>query len=505
MSPDRYGHGIGSHPLRSAASISHDRHARASISTFTRARKRWRSGSRGLPKKWRRRLGRTLGPATGRVQVILVDQNDQSNGWATPLPYNTIEISAATPAADSGIGNVDDWLRLVFTHEYTHIVHLEPRPRLDRRTAPRVRAAAAPLSQPATCRSGRLKASRRGRNRRRQAEAGFLPETSVWFSSAPPRRNVRCRSIARAARSWAGRRAMRRTSTARISTSTSPDRYGAESLRRLTDETSRRLPYFGSRAFKKVFGDRSATSGGISRSQCAARRGRVRSEHSVSRAMASTSRARGSDETASCYSLPDAAPLSDAAASSIVALATITRGHDALSRQPHRPRWRRGDLRSDRSRPGCRRGSLTSMPWTRASRRHAAADPRRARGRSRRVAGWRGWCLHRCNTPDRRELATAPLATGAGVDPRRSQPDVDLRCAALVTRRPLHRRRAPQAPAEPSEIVVRRPATGRLRVVVPHGRNAGLPVWSAGRRHDIFRCGRREQPSRFSRSLLSER
>ena len=69
-------------------------------------------------------LGPTLGPATGRVQVILVDQNDQSNGWATPLPYNTIEISAAAPAADSGIGNVDDWLRLVFTHEYVHIVHL---------------------------------------------------------------------------------------------------------------------------------------------------------------------------------------------------------------------------------------------------------------------------------------------------------------------------------------------------------------------------------------------
>ena len=69
-------------------------------------------------------LGSTLGPATGRVQVILVDQNDQSNGWATPLPYNTIEISAAAPAADSGIGNVDDWLRLVFTHEYVHIVHL---------------------------------------------------------------------------------------------------------------------------------------------------------------------------------------------------------------------------------------------------------------------------------------------------------------------------------------------------------------------------------------------
>ena len=69
-------------------------------------------------------VGRTLGPADGRVQVILVDQNDLPNGWATPVPYNTIEIAAAAPRASSLIGNVDDWLRLVFTHEYVHIVHL---------------------------------------------------------------------------------------------------------------------------------------------------------------------------------------------------------------------------------------------------------------------------------------------------------------------------------------------------------------------------------------------
>ncbi len=69
-------------------------------------------------------LDRTLGPASGRVQVILVNQSDISNGWATPLPFNTIEISAAAPGGASLIGNTDDWLRMVFAHEYTHIVHL---------------------------------------------------------------------------------------------------------------------------------------------------------------------------------------------------------------------------------------------------------------------------------------------------------------------------------------------------------------------------------------------
>ncbi len=69
-------------------------------------------------------LDRTLGPPSGRVQVILVNQSDISNGWATPMPFNTIEISAAAPGGASLLGNTDDWLRLVFAHEYTHIVHL---------------------------------------------------------------------------------------------------------------------------------------------------------------------------------------------------------------------------------------------------------------------------------------------------------------------------------------------------------------------------------------------
>ena len=59
------------------------------------------------------------------MQVILVDQTDLSNGWATPVPYNTIEITAVPPPPESLIGNTTDWLELVFTHEYTHILHLD--------------------------------------------------------------------------------------------------------------------------------------------------------------------------------------------------------------------------------------------------------------------------------------------------------------------------------------------------------------------------------------------
>ena len=71
------------------------------------------------------RVSGELGRPNGRVHVILVDQNDLSNGWANPTPYNVIEITVAAPAGSSQIGNTDDWLRVVFSHEYTHIVHLD--------------------------------------------------------------------------------------------------------------------------------------------------------------------------------------------------------------------------------------------------------------------------------------------------------------------------------------------------------------------------------------------
>jgi dipeptidyl aminopeptidase/acylaminoacyl peptidase len=63
--------------------------------------------------------------APRHTHVILVDQHDGANGWATPLPYNTIEITAAAPSPSSLLGYTDDWLRLVFAHEYTHVLHLD--------------------------------------------------------------------------------------------------------------------------------------------------------------------------------------------------------------------------------------------------------------------------------------------------------------------------------------------------------------------------------------------
>src|SRR5262245_29138329 len=71
-------------------------------------------------------VGRALGVAAPRrTHVILADQSELANGWATPLPYNLIFVTAAAPPGSDFIGRTDDWLRLVFTHEFTHIVHLD--------------------------------------------------------------------------------------------------------------------------------------------------------------------------------------------------------------------------------------------------------------------------------------------------------------------------------------------------------------------------------------------
>ena len=63
--------------------------------------------------------------APSHAHVVLVDQSDIANGWSTPVPYNLIEIAAIPPPPSSFLGHHDDWLRMVFAHEYAHILHLD--------------------------------------------------------------------------------------------------------------------------------------------------------------------------------------------------------------------------------------------------------------------------------------------------------------------------------------------------------------------------------------------
>jgi hypothetical protein len=63
--------------------------------------------------------------APSHAYVVLVDQSDIANGWSTPAPYNLIEIAAIPPPPSSFLGHHDDWLHVVFAHEYAHVFHLD--------------------------------------------------------------------------------------------------------------------------------------------------------------------------------------------------------------------------------------------------------------------------------------------------------------------------------------------------------------------------------------------
>ncbi|MFQ5585986.1 MAG: BamA/TamA family outer membrane protein [Thermodesulfobacteriota bacterium] len=61
-----------------------------------------------------------------KTHIVLIDNTDFANAFATVLPYNIMYIQVVPPMADMTIGEHDDWLRLVITHEYAHILTMDP-------------------------------------------------------------------------------------------------------------------------------------------------------------------------------------------------------------------------------------------------------------------------------------------------------------------------------------------------------------------------------------------
>ena len=437
-------------------------------------------------------LGPTLGPATGRVQVILVDQNDQSNGWATPLPYNTLEISAAAPAADSGIGNVDDWLRLVFTHEYVHIVHLSRAQGWIgglRRVFGRQPLLYPNLYEPIWQIEGMAtwqESAQTGGGRVPAGDFRLLLERAAAEKRLLPLDRASSRLV-------------------RWPSGNAPylyggyfhqylsDSYGAESLRRLTDETSRRLPYFGSRAFKKVFGKslgdlwrdfESSVPPAANGSDVAQR---------LTRHGYFVSGPRFVDDNRVLYSLADAHGFPSLMELDVVSRhsrAVTTRylgsrvglaGDEAIVDQIEviRDVGRQSDLYAVNRRDGRKR---------RLTHGARAANPD--------VSPDGSVVAFTVQHADRRELATARLADRTLVPtPLVSQPNVDFGSPRwspdgrfiAVERRTL---------GGASEIAVVTAATGDLRVVVPTGRNAG-PVWSADGATILFAAANDDVPFRI--------
>ena len=76
------------------------------------------------------RAHRTLAPALdhlpdGKTIVVLVDDTDSANGFASVLPRNAIQIFATGPTGFNELDDHEDWLYGLIAHEYTHILHLD--------------------------------------------------------------------------------------------------------------------------------------------------------------------------------------------------------------------------------------------------------------------------------------------------------------------------------------------------------------------------------------------
>jgi hypothetical protein len=70
-------------------------------------------------------LARELHPPRGIVDITLSDDADVANGLTTPFPSNRITLYVVPPASDPDLQNYDSWLRVVTTHELTHVFHLD--------------------------------------------------------------------------------------------------------------------------------------------------------------------------------------------------------------------------------------------------------------------------------------------------------------------------------------------------------------------------------------------
>lgn len=70
-------------------------------------------------------LAAELVPPRAPLDLVIADNVDFTNGYATPVPSNRIVIYAQPPVSELSLRLYDDWNALVITHELTHIFHLD--------------------------------------------------------------------------------------------------------------------------------------------------------------------------------------------------------------------------------------------------------------------------------------------------------------------------------------------------------------------------------------------
>lgn len=59
-----------------------------------------------------------------RTEIVLTDTVEAANGFASTLPYPVVTLYVSAPDDMSALGDYDDWLTELVTHEFAHILHL---------------------------------------------------------------------------------------------------------------------------------------------------------------------------------------------------------------------------------------------------------------------------------------------------------------------------------------------------------------------------------------------
>ena len=200
---------------------------------------------------WRtldQRLGTVPPPLT---HVVLADQTEIANGYATPLPFNTIVIYAVWPSGREF--DTDDWLRLAFTHEFTHILHLDRSEGWARavrtvfgRTAlafPNIFLPTWQIEGLATYQESVVT----GEGRLHAGDFRAIVGEAARHGSLEPLDRVNGGLT-----NWPGGTAVYAYGVEFHQYLA--ERFGADTLARLADATARRVPYTASRVFENVFG-----------------------------------------------------------------------------------------------------------------------------------------------------------------------------------------------------------------------------------------------------------
>jgi hypothetical protein len=64
-------------------------------------------------------------PPSGRIALVIADNTDRPNAFATPIPDNRVVLLATPHISSSTLNYYKDWVYQVLVHELTHIFHLD--------------------------------------------------------------------------------------------------------------------------------------------------------------------------------------------------------------------------------------------------------------------------------------------------------------------------------------------------------------------------------------------